>query len=82
VNCDIIKVRFQKSICFVQIDRSEAHNTINGQLIAECTDVLSKCEESATIAVLSGSSELFSDTSNAAAVARYVEHGAFPWERT
>ena len=56
---DTIKVRFQESICFLQIDRPEANNTINGQLVAECNDVLSVCEESATVVVLSGSPEVF-----------------------
>jgi len=59
VNYETIQVRFQESICFVQIDRPEANNTINGQLVAECNDVLSACEESATVVVLSGSPEVF-----------------------
>jgi len=54
-----IKVRFQDAIRFLQIDRPEANNTINGQLVAECNDVLSACEESANIVVLSGSPEVF-----------------------
>jgi len=56
---ETIKVQFQESICFLQIDRPEADNTINSQLIAECNDVLSACEESATVVVLSGSPEVF-----------------------
>ncbi len=56
---ETIKVQFQESICFLQIDRPEANNTINGQLIAECNEVLSACEESATVVVLSGSPEVF-----------------------
>jgi polyketide biosynthesis enoyl-CoA hydratase PksH len=54
-----IKVEFQESICFLQIDRPDANNSINSQLIAECNSVLSACEESATIVVLSGSPEVF-----------------------
>ncbi len=54
-----IKVRFQESICFLQIDRPEANNTINPQLVAECNDVLARCEESAAVVVLSGSPEVF-----------------------
>jgi polyketide biosynthesis enoyl-CoA hydratase PksH len=54
-----IKVEFQESVCFLQIDRPEANNTINRQLVAECHDVLSMCEESATVVVLSGSPEVF-----------------------
>jgi polyketide biosynthesis enoyl-CoA hydratase PksH len=59
VNYETIKVRFQESICFVKIDRPEANNTINGQLVVECNDVLSVCEESATVVVFSGSPEVF-----------------------
>jgi len=59
VNYETIKVQFQESICFLQIDRPEASNTIDSQLIAECNDVLSACEESATVVVLSGSPEVF-----------------------
>ena len=54
-----IKVQFQESICYIQIDRPDANNTINGQLVAECNDVLSACEESATVVVLSGTPEVF-----------------------
>jgi len=54
-----IKVEFQESICFLQIDRPEVNNTIGSQLVAECNDVLSACEESATVVVLSGSPEVF-----------------------
>src|SRR6266478_4708260 len=56
---ETIRVQFQESICFLQIDRPEANNTINGRLIAECNHVLSVCEEAATVVVLSGSPEVF-----------------------
>ena len=56
---ETIKVQFQESTCFLQIDRPEANNTICGQLIAECNQVLSVCEESANIVVLTGSPEVF-----------------------
>jgi polyketide biosynthesis enoyl-CoA hydratase PksH len=58
-NYQTIKVEFQESICFLQIDRPEANNTISSQLIAECHDVLALCEESATVVVLSGTPEVF-----------------------
>ncbi len=54
-----IKIQFQESICFLQIDRPEANNTISNELIAECNDVLTACEEAATVIVLSGSPEVF-----------------------
>lgn len=56
---ETIKVHFQESICFLQIDRPQANNTISGQLVAECNEVLSACEESTTVVVLSGSPEVF-----------------------
>lgn len=59
MNYETIEVQFQESICFLQIDRPQADNTISGQLVAECNDVLSACDESATVIVLSGSPEVF-----------------------
>jgi len=59
MTCETIKVQFQESICFLQIDRPQANNTISGRLVAECNDVLAACEDSATIIVLSGSPEVF-----------------------
>lgn len=56
---ETIKVHFQESICFLQIDRPEANNTICGRLVSECNHLLSACEESATVVVLSGSPEVF-----------------------
>ena len=56
---ETIKVQFQESVCSIQIDRPDANNTINGQLVAECNHVLSLCEESAAVVVLSGSPEVF-----------------------
>ncbi|MGC2744238.1 MAG: enoyl-CoA hydratase/isomerase, partial [Candidatus Angelobacter sp.] len=54
-----IKVEFQETVCFVQIDRPDADNTISAQLVAECNQVLDICEDTATIVVLSGSPEVF-----------------------
>jgi polyketide biosynthesis enoyl-CoA hydratase PksH len=56
---ETIQVRFHESICFLQIDRPDANNTINDQLVAECNQVLSACEESTTIVVLSGLPQVF-----------------------
>lgn len=56
---ETIKVNFQDSVCYLQIDRPEAKNAINGQLIDECNEVLTRCEESANVIVLSGSPEVF-----------------------
>ena len=70
VTYETIKVQFQESICFLQIDRPEANNTINGQLVAECNNVLSACEESVTVVVLSGSPEVFCFGADFKAIAR------------
>jgi polyketide biosynthesis enoyl-CoA hydratase PksH len=75
VNYETIKVQFQESICFLQIDRPEANNTISSQLVAECNDVLSACEESATVVVLSGSPEVFCFGADFKAIAG-ASHGA------
>lgn len=56
---ETIKVQFQESVCFIQIDRPEAKNAINDQMIAECGEVLAACDESATVVVLRGSPEVF-----------------------
>lgn len=56
---ETIKVHYQNSVCFLEIDRPEARNAINSRLVAECSEVLSVCEESATVVVLSGSPEVF-----------------------
>ena len=59
VTYETIKVQCQESICFMQIDRPAANNTICSQLVAECHHALTACEESATVVVLSGSPEVF-----------------------
>src|ERR1700754_3068484 len=59
ITYETIKVGFQDSVCFLQIDRPDAKNAINSQLIAECSEVLAACEQSATVLVLSGSPEVF-----------------------
>lgn len=59
MNYQTIKVRFQESICFIQLYRPEANNTINDLLIEEFHEVLAICEESITVIVLEGLSEYF-----------------------
>jgi polyketide biosynthesis enoyl-CoA hydratase PksH len=54
-----INVRFQEDVCFLQLDRPAANNTINGELVAECHHALLACKESIKIVVLSGSPEVF-----------------------
>jgi polyketide biosynthesis enoyl-CoA hydratase PksH len=59
VTYETIKVQFQDSICFLQIDRPQADNTISSRLVAELHDVLSACEDSTTVVVLKGTPEVF-----------------------
>jgi len=59
MNYQTIKVRFQDTICFIQIYRPEANNTINDLLIEECRHVMDLCEESATVVVLEGLPDVF-----------------------
>ena len=59
MNYQTVKVRFEEKICFLQLHRPEANNTINGLLIEECNQVLTTCEESITILVLEGLPEVF-----------------------
>lgn len=54
-----LHVRFQGNICFLQLYRPQANNTISDQLIEECRQVLSACEESITVVVLEGLPEVF-----------------------
>ncbi|MBY9081320.1 enoyl-CoA hydratase/isomerase [Paenibacillus sp. HN-1] len=54
-----IQVRFQEPVCFLQIHRPEANNTINDCLIEECRQVLELCDDSITVVVLEGLPEVF-----------------------
>ena len=72
---ETIKVQFQESICFLQIDRPQANNTIDNQLVTECTHLLSACEERATVIVLSGSPEVFCLGADFKAIAGRTKNG-------
>ncbi|MEE8058831.1 MAG: enoyl-CoA hydratase/isomerase [Pseudomonadales bacterium] len=62
-----LKVRFEESstaqgkedICFIQLYRPEANNTINDQLIDECRQVLGICHDNVKLVVLEGLPEVF-----------------------
>jgi polyketide biosynthesis enoyl-CoA hydratase PksH len=59
VTYETITIQRQGSICFLQLDRPQADNTICNRLVDECHDALSSCDESATVVVVSGSPEVF-----------------------
>jgi polyketide biosynthesis enoyl-CoA hydratase PksH len=75
VTYETIKVQFQESICFLQIDRPQADNTICSQLVAECNHVLSACEEAVTVVVLSGAPEVFCMGADFKAIAGASKNG-------
>jgi polyketide biosynthesis enoyl-CoA hydratase PksH len=54
-----IRVNFQEPVCFIQIYRPDSNNTINDQLIEECSQVLTMCEKTITIVVFEGLPEVF-----------------------
>ena len=56
---ETVKVRFENGICFLQIHRPEAGNTINHRLVQECADVVRLAEEHATVLVLEGLPDVF-----------------------
>lgn len=56
---ETVKVRFENEICFLQLHRPEAGNTISARLVQECARVVRFCEEHAKILVLEGLPEVF-----------------------
>jgi polyketide biosynthesis enoyl-CoA hydratase PksH len=75
---ETIRVDFQESICYLQIDRPDANNSINDQLVAECGNALSACEELATVVVLTGSPDVFCHGADFKAVAGGQAFGPEP----
>ena len=56
---ETLKVRFQEDVCFVQLHRPEANNTINDRLIADFNHLLDLHEGRIRILVLEGLPEVF-----------------------
>lgn len=56
---ETLKIRYEEDICFIQIYRPAANNTINNKLIEEFAGVLRKCETSAKVVVIEGLPEVF-----------------------
>ena len=54
-----LRTRFDQDVCFIQIYRPEANNTINNQLIEEFGHVLNVCEQASKIVVLEGLPDVF-----------------------
>lgn len=56
---ETVRVRFENEICFLQLHRPEANNTISTRLVQECADVVRFCEEHAKVLVLTGLPDVF-----------------------
>jgi polyketide biosynthesis enoyl-CoA hydratase PksH len=56
---ETIRVRFENEICYLQIYRPEANNTINKCLIEECSQAIQSCKHSTKILVLEGLPDIF-----------------------
>jgi polyketide biosynthesis enoyl-CoA hydratase PksH len=69
MNYQTIRADFQGPVCQVQIDRPEANNAIDGRLIAECNDVLSRCDAEASVVVFSGLPDVFCSGADFKAIA-------------
>lgn len=54
-----IKVRFEEAICFLQFYRPEANNTINGEMVDECINLLDNYQHDINILVIEGTPEVF-----------------------
>lgn len=54
-----LRVRFDQDVCFLQIHRPHANNTICDRLVQELGAVLEQCAHMAKIVVLEGSPEVF-----------------------
>lgn len=70
---ETLQVRFQDDICFIQIHRPEANNSINDRLIAEFVQVLDACEKDITILVLEGLPEFFCFGADFKAIERGID---------
>lgn len=54
-----LKVRWQQSICFIQMYRPDAQNAINDTMVDEFIAVVKQCEAEATVVVIEGLPEVF-----------------------
>ncbi|ODS24091.1 enoyl-CoA hydratase [Candidatus Endobugula sertula] len=66
MNYQTLRVRFEVSkpdgdedICFLQLYRPEANNTINDQMVKECIQVIEGCYHRAKIVVIEGLTDVF-----------------------
>lgn len=58
-NYQTLKVRWEDTICYIQMYRPQDNNTINDTLIQECSEAIDECQNKATVVVLEGLKETF-----------------------
>jgi polyketide biosynthesis enoyl-CoA hydratase PksH len=73
---EVVRVRFDEDICFVQMHRPEAGNAINDRLVSELHDVLDACTGSVKIVVLEGLPEVFCAGADFGEIQARVDGGA------
>lgn len=56
---ETVRVRFQGDICYLQLHRPEAGNTVNGQLIHECLGIVERYRADIKILVIEGLPDIF-----------------------
>jgi polyketide biosynthesis enoyl-CoA hydratase PksH len=60
VSYTTLNVQLRDGVCFLQLHRPDANNTINDRLVAECHSVLAACEQGDVVAVVvSGLPDVF-----------------------
>lgn len=59
MNYETVRVRFDGPVCFLQLYRPQAGNTINDRLVTECHQVLDGLDAAITVIVLEGLPEVF-----------------------
>lgn len=54
-----IKVRFEECVCFIQLNRPDAKNTINALMVEECNKAIDLCSSEIKIIVMEGLPDIF-----------------------
>ncbi|WP_195571651.1 enoyl-CoA hydratase/isomerase [Paenibacillus sp. 1001270B_150601_E10] len=72
---ETIRVREQGPVAYLQLNRKEANNSINGRMIDECTAALSRLEPHIQVVVLEGLPEVFCSGADFSQVHEQHERG-------
>jgi polyketide biosynthesis enoyl-CoA hydratase PksH len=75
---ETIRVRVDDEVCFIQLYRPDANNTINSTMIAECGEVLALCKDRQKIIVLEGLAEVFCMGADFKQIQESLDKGAYP----